>query len=83
MAKEQATEYFAAMAKKLGLPKQDVHHYALYQKAIYNLLYLNLGNLFAGPGGVNQSIGFAADPLARIARIWRKHRRQGFAGRRV
>ena len=35
---------------------------------IYKALYLNLGNLFAGVGGDNQLIGFAADPVEEYGR---------------
>jgi hypothetical protein len=54
------------IAKELGI---DVPHDALNEvlaRQIYDELYLNPENLFAGDGPVNQVIGFAADPVRDI-----------------
>lgn len=65
---EEMTAYFRDMAKYLGVAENAAaDHYLEYMKAVYNRAYLNLGNLFPGPGGVNQAIGFTADPLATLA----------------
>jgi hypothetical protein len=54
------------IATGLGIPVAPLATIDVIAKAIYDLLYLNPENLFAGDGPVNQVIGFAADPVRKI-----------------
>lgn len=65
VAPENRAGHFTAMAAALGIHPVPI---ALEQivKAIYNRLYLNPENLFAGDGQMNQVIGFAADPVRSV-----------------
>jgi hypothetical protein len=62
----EITSYYQEMADKLGVAREN--HFLPQIKAIYTKLYLHLGNLFPGPGGVNQAIGFSADPITEYGR---------------
>ena len=55
--------YYQAMAKAVDAPLKD--HSLEEIKAIYHRVYLHLGNLFPGPGAVNQAIGFSSDPITK------------------
>lgn len=59
--REECIKYFTEMANELGV--FAFGHYAEIVRAIYHKVYLHVGNLFAEAGGVNQAIGFLADPI--------------------
>lgn len=59
---------YAKMAARLGVKLTAVGSSERIVQDLYQALYLNLGNLFAGVGGDNQLIGFAADPVEQYGR---------------
>jgi hypothetical protein len=65
---EQVKEYFACMANKLKVLVPEQAAPTVMIKEIYKKLYLNLVNLYAGVGGDNQLIGFAADDVERLGK---------------
>ena len=60
------SDYYKEMARRLNVVPKD--HPLETAKAIYGKLYLNPKNLFPGPGGVNQAIGFSADRIIEFGR---------------
>lgn len=64
---EQAFQVFTYLANSIGIHVQATHAREI-MKSIYDALYLNAGNLFAGPGAVNRVIGLTADTLEGIGR---------------
>jgi hypothetical protein len=59
---------YAKMAARLGVKVTAMGSSERIVQDLYQALYLNLGNLFAGVGGDNQLIGFAADPVEQYGR---------------
>jgi uncharacterized protein DUF4157 len=59
---------YYTMAVRLGVKLTAKGSSERIVQDIYQALYLNLGNLFAGVGGDNQLIGFAADPVEDYGR---------------
>ena len=59
---------YGKMAARLGVKVTAKGSSERIVSDIYQALYLNLGNLFAGVGGDNQLIGFAADPVEQYGR---------------
>lgn len=51
------------LAGTLGIDFSESTTVDVLMKEVYKKLYLNIDNLFAGTGGINQVIGFAADPV--------------------
>lgn len=62
----ELTQYYREM--HIALLKSDPGEVNAWQivKSIYKAVYLNIDNLFAGPGGDNQVIGLGADPLVKL-----------------
>lgn len=59
---EKITEAFKHIATSIGLSENFEHAWG-YVDSVYRTLYLNKGNLFAGPGAVNRIIGLTADKI--------------------
>jgi hypothetical protein len=58
-----AFKEFTKLAGSVGLQVDTgMHAWDLLQE-VYKTVYLNAGNLFAGPGGVNRVIGLTADDI--------------------
>lgn len=56
-------QHLQGLAGTLGVDFSESTTVDVLMKEIYKKLYLNIDNLFAGTGGTNQVIGFAADPV--------------------
>lgn len=65
---EELCDRYGKMAARLGVKVTAKGSSERIVQDIYQALYLNLGNLFAGVGGDNQLIGFAADPVEQYGR---------------
>jgi hypothetical protein len=59
---QKAKEAFSAISKAAGLTVQSTHPWEMMNE-VYKAIYLNFGNLFAGPGAVNRVIGLTADDI--------------------
>jgi hypothetical protein len=68
---QELCDRYASMAARLGVKVTAKGSSERIVQDIYQALYLNLGNLFAGVGGDNQLIGFAADPVEQYGRALR------------
>jgi histone H3/H4 len=66
MSSGELLDYYREMGTRVGVAPQE--HWRLQYKAIYEKMYLNLDNLFAESGGVNQAIGFSADPIIQYGK---------------
>lgn len=60
-------KHLQGFAGALGVDFSESSTVDVLMKEIYKKLYLNIDNLFAGTGGINQVIGFAADPIREFA----------------
>jgi len=61
----QALDVMTKIAQTMGI-QEDFTHSAEATMAIYRNAYLNLGNLFPGPGAINRVIGLTADDISKI-----------------
>lgn len=61
---EQANQMMGAIAENMGLTPRD-HSFETMME-IYRAAYLNVANLFPGPGAINRVIGLTADRIADI-----------------
>jgi hypothetical protein len=67
--KEAALKTFQGIAKHLGLSIEAEHPWDLME-GIYKAAYLNFGNLFPGPSGINRVIGLTADDIYNLGAKW-------------